>query len=256
METGRLYSMPNNPNNILHNSQSILLLEDGFCFCTQTEKSYFPYTDFGLTVEDSISSFMRQKSVNEKTQLILLDTPTIIVPSLNFDEALLTAYWKPYAGEVKKSKKLASHTSTNSLVKFVYSYPKSLVDKHSNLIPIPSFSLLYDRIIENSQSNFNKQIYIHLFQSHFDLFVTQGTRILLANRFPHKNEEDFMYYLFYASEQLQLSENSCPIFFLGDYVQYKHYYEGVKNFQSQIEFLDSSSKSTVGNTDPAPYWNA
>lgn len=231
-------------------------MEDGFCFCTQTEKSYFPYADFGATEEDSISSFIRQKSLDEKTQLILLDSASILVPTLSFDQALLADYWKPFAGQVKDSKKLKSHTSSNSLVKFVYSYPKQLVDKHPNLIPLPSYSLLYDRIIENSQANFNKQIYIHLFQSHFDLFVTQGTRILLANRFPHNNEEDFMYYLFYAAEQLQLTENSSTIFFLGDYIQYKRYYEGVKNFQSQVEFLDSTSNSNMGIADPAPYWNA
>ena len=231
-------------------------MEDGFCFCTQTEKSYFPYVDFGATEEDSISSFVRQNSIDEKTQLILLDSASILVPTLSFDEALLADYWKPFAGKVKESKMLKSHTSSNSLVKFVYSYPKQLVGKHPNLIPLPSSSLLYDRIIDNSQANFNKQIYIHLFQSYFDLFVTQGTRILLANRFPHKNEEDFMYFLFYVAEQLQLNENSSTIFFLGDYIQYKRYYEGVKNFQSQVEILDSTSKSNMGIADPAPYWNA
>jgi hypothetical protein len=95
-----------------------------------------------------------------------------------------------------------------------------------------------------------------LFAGFFDLFITQGTRIIMANRFPHLNEEDFMYYLFYTAEQLQLSENSVKIYFLGEFDSFASYYEGVKNFQNDLHFMETSVSHLPISQDPVPFWNA
>jgi hypothetical protein len=255
METGRQYSMPSNLNNPILTKQSILLLEDGFCFCSPEEKAFYPFSDFGVTPEDGIAEFLHQKSIVDDCQLILFNSPSILIPSLNYDAKLVSNYWEPYASLAPTSE-LKSSNSTNGLVRFIYPQTKAISQKLPWINKIPAYALLYDRIIEYSQQDFNKQIYVHLFAGFFDLFITQGTRIIMANRFPHQNEEDFMYYLFYAAEQLQLSENSVKIYFLGEFDSFASYYEGVKNFQNDLHFMETSVSHLPISQDPVPFWNA
>ena len=255
METGRQYSMPSNLDNPILTKQSILLLEDGFCFCSPEEKAFYSFSDFGVSPEDSLQEFVHQKAIADNCQLVLLNFPSILVPSLNFDDKLASNYWKPYALLAPNSE-LKSTISTNGLVKFIYPQTIALSQKLPSISAIPAYALLYDWIIEYSQKDFNKQIYVHLCNGFFDVFVTQGTRFIMANRFPHQNEEDFMYYLFYAAEQLQLYENSAKIYFLGEFDSFTRYYEGVKNFQNDLHFLESSYSHLPIGQDPVPFWNA
>lgn len=181
------------------------------------------------------------------------------MPALIFKETLLPTYWDAFDHR-SKDHELQVQGSTNGLVKFIYQSPTPLYEKLTatsiDLSVLPAYAFLYDRIMEQSKNDFSKQIYVHLFRGYFDLFVTQGTRVLLSNRFLHQNEEDFMYYLFYVTEQLELAENRCTVFFLGKYNSFDTYYRGIEKFQKEIHFLDTHSTSPLGNQDPAPYWHA
>ena len=73
METGRQFSMPSNLNNPILTKQSILLLEDGFCFCSPEEKAFYPFSDFGVTPEDGIAEFLHQKSIVDDSYLFIFD---------------------------------------------------------------------------------------------------------------------------------------------------------------------------------------
>lgn len=254
MATGRQSSMPNNPNRPFLSKESILLLGDGFCFCAPGQKKYYPFSDFTGNLEENLASFVQQKSLSDQVQWIVMNVPTAVIPSLNYEEELQNSYWESFS--VKTTDPLKSHISSNGLIRFVYPYPKKLADILTNPIVIPSFALLYDRIMEQPQSNFNTQIYVHLYTHHFDLFITQGTRLLMSNSYSQQNEEDFMYYLFYAAEQLKISENNSTLYFLGKFEQYTSYYEGTRNFQKDIQFIDAHQGNELDVNDPVPFWNA
>lgn len=252
--------MPNNPKNILPYSESILLLEDGFCFCSPGVKSFFPFSDFGSKSIDSVTQFIEQQSpLPTSIALVTLDAPAVFVPAIMYNDTDQDLYWTSFA-QPPQNTQLETHTTSNGLIKIVFPKPslgiETLEKKGITIRYSPAMALLFDHIIAHSQSDFSKQMYIHLYQGHFHLFVTQGTRVLLANRFPHQNEEDFMYYLFYVAEQLQVAEHSSKIYFLGKYSQYQAYYEGVEKFQNEIHFLENSHLSPLGASDPIPYWHA
>ena len=260
METGPRFLTPNNPNitTRLHSS-SILLLENGFCFCTPGHKTFYPFSDFGNKPSASLEAFIKQQHNLSSLTLLLLDYPSLWIPSMLFQHKNLNKYWESFA-KIPAQCELRVDTSSNGLLKVVYPYPNKIITilktSTDSLSVVPAYNPLYDRILEQSKNDFTKQIYIHLMRGQFDVFITQGTRIILANRYPHQNEEDFMYYLFYVSEQLQLTAHNSKLFFLGQFDQYQTYYEGVRNFQSELQFLDTDRKSPMGIQDPTPYWYA
>lgn len=60
------------------------------------------------------------------------------------------------------------------------------------------------RIIEN---NDNRKMFVHVSDSHFEIVVVQNQQLLLFNTFDYKTPEDFIYYILFAAEQLQLNPN-------------------------------------------------
>jgi len=234
-------------------------MEDAFCFCTPGQKAYYPFTDFGREPSDSLKNFINQQNQPFRPTLYILDCPSMLVPALLFETKKINAYWEPY-GKIPETHEPRVFTSSNGLVKMIYPYPTKLSESLTKITDkfsiIPGYAYLYDRIAEHAKNDFSKQIYVHLMKGCFDLFVMQGTRIILANRYPQKNEEDFMYYLFYVSEQLQLSSQNSKLNFLGQFNHYHAYYESVRNFQEELHFLDTDRNSPMGNLDPTPYWYA
>ena len=74
------------PNKPFLSKESILLLGDGFCFCAPGQKKYYPFSDFTGNLEENLASFVQQQSLSDQVQWMIIDAPTAVIPSLNFEE--------------------------------------------------------------------------------------------------------------------------------------------------------------------------
>ena len=69
------------------NELSILVLRDGFSFCTQNKSIFYPVNDTNIFDFDSVSLFIDQeKIVSETVHVIHLKTASTIVPQELFDD--------------------------------------------------------------------------------------------------------------------------------------------------------------------------
>ena len=109
-------------------------------------------------------------------------------------------------------------------------------------------------VSKNSVANINKRIFIHIRKDYFDLFIYQGVQLLLFNSFTHKNEEEFLYYLFFVLEQFYLKPNQFTAVFLGKFVKYKKYYAVFNEFHTLTEFI-LPENSEIDSHHPAPFFN-
>ncbi|MBK7855253.1 MAG: DUF3822 family protein [Bacteroidetes bacterium] len=49
----------------------------------------------------------------------------------------------------------------------------------------------------------------------FDLIITEGKKLIYYNSFTYQSTEDFMYYILFACEQMQLNPESAVFYFSG-----------------------------------------
>lgn len=80
--------------------------------------------------------------------------------------------------------------------------------KHAN-------SILVEKILDASKNNDDKKMIVHFNAGHFEIIVVQNQQLLLFNSFEYQTPEDFIYYLLFTAEQLQMNPESFKLELLG-----------------------------------------
>ncbi len=98
--------------------------------------------------------------------------------------------------------------------------------KHAN-------SILVSKLLDLSKNNEERKMFVHVSESHFEIIVVQNQKLHLYNSFDYKTPEDFIYYLLFTAEQLQLNPENFKLEFLGaiteEDVLYKIAYKYIRN---------------------------
>lgn len=105
-------------------------------------------------------------------------------------------------------------------------------------------SILVKKLLECSIGTVEKQIYAHVNDTKFELIVVKNQELIFYNSFEYHTPNDFIYYLLFTFEQLQLNPDSVLLQFLGKIsksdASYKIAYKYIRN----IEFLKTAHLCT------------
>ena len=66
-------------------------------------------------------------------------------------------------------------------------------------------SALIEGLLVQNKNQTTKKLFVHIHPSHFEAKVIEGKNLLFYNTFNHHTSEDFIYYLLFVCEQLQLN---------------------------------------------------
>ncbi|MCH1517089.1 MAG: DUF3822 family protein [Flavobacteriaceae bacterium] len=235
---------------------SILILKDGFSFCTHEQQYFFRLEDENPST-DSLKSWIHYHQINtEKTTLIYTDYPGVTVPLSLFD---------------KEQPQLYLNTSFSSDEDYIVQ--SKLLDKTDQAIVFPVLqkwqrlfkevlpkasishltALLLPDLAAFSFGKTKKNMFVHLRENEFDLFLFQGGQLLLQNSFPQKNVDDFLYYLFYVTEQFYLKPEQFNLTFMGKYESFDEYYLGAQEFHELIDYFEPHYPSPSPD-HPVPFF--
>jgi hypothetical protein len=110
--------------------------------------------------------------------------------------------------------------------------------KHANTI-------LVSRLLDLSKNKEERKMFVNVSESHFEIIVVQNQKLLLFNSFEYKTPEDFIYYILFTAEQLQLNPENFQLELLGtikvDDAYYKIAYQYIRN----VSLLDVSDKKNT-----------
>lgn len=100
-------------------------------------------------------------------------------------------------------------------------------------------SVLVDELLSmnEDQKDANK-VYLNSTAAGYDLVVISNGELLLANSFHCETKEDFIYYLLFTAEQLDLDPHSLELVLLGRIMEESDTYKIVYNYVRNIEILD------------------
>ncbi|WP_035678298.1 DUF3822 family protein [Flavobacterium limnosediminis] len=169
------------------------------------------------------------------------------VPKPLFEEDFLGGYLqyntKVFESDFFAYDEMSTYDMNNVHVPFV-NVNNFLIDQFGEFDYKNVNTVLVSRLLDLSKNKEEKQVYVHLQETHFEIVITHNLKLLLYNSFEYKTPEDFVYYLLFTLEQLQLNPETVSVFLLGKISEDNPCFEIAYRYIRNISLLDVSALAT------------
>jgi hypothetical protein len=158
------------------------------------------------------------------------------VPTSLFDVNFLASYLqyntKVFETDFFTYDTILPYEINNVYVPFV-NINNFLLDQYESFEYKNSNSILVKKLLDISKNKDEKQVFVHLQKNTFEIVVVKNQELLLFNSFSYSTPQDFIYYLLFTCEQLQLNPETIAIQILGNCsvedANYKIAYQYIRN---------------------------
>ena len=141
------------------------------------------------------------------------------VPNVLFDEAYMSSYLQ-YNTKVFESDFFANDVVSNYEINTVYipyvNINNFLIDRFGSFNYKHSFTYLVKKVLDFSKNIDDTEIYVHIQDHNFQIIIAKNQQLILFNTFDYKTEEDFIYYLLFTAEQLNLNPETIKLKLFGN----------------------------------------
>lgn len=128
-----------------------------------------------------------------------------VVPKAMFEEKHIAEYLKFNVKHLESDNLFYNTVYSN---KIVFSIPEIIKRQLENYYTISSYnhlsSILLKYISKEYKQNIGHRIFIYTYKGFFYLMILNGQDLLFCNTFPYESTGDFLYYLLFTFEQLNL----------------------------------------------------
>ena len=249
-------------NNIEVTSKRKLSIQfslDGFSFCTtNTHNEVIEFSSYTfsktknspeLVLEKLQDIFKKEKSLQydfETVTVIHQNNLNTLVPNEYFKEDALKSYLKysikTIATDLITFDELDFMNSKNVYVPYV-NINNFLFQNFGEFEYKHYSSVLLEKLFSIATNDIC--CYIHVSKSTFDIVIIKNSNLQFFNIFEYKTKEDFMYYVLFTLEQLELSTEETLVSVLGDIEEDSDLFRLMYTYIRNIDFL--SSKNAVFN---------
>lgn len=237
---------------------SIQFSLDGFSFCVSdstTKKGLF-FTEYlfdetqkspKVLLKEIQQIFKKDKNLQldfEKVDVIHENNLSTLVPDTYFDEKLLTNYLN-YNIKTLKTDYIAFDEISNINTKNVYipyvNINNYLFQNFGEFDYKHHHTILLEKLLEIEKSK-EKVMYINVSKNTFDLVIIENSKLVLINSFKYHSKEDFIYYILFTAEQLELNTEEFKLYFTGAITTESSIYKITHKYIRNISFLESKNK--------------
>jgi hypothetical protein len=231
---------------------SIQLSLDGFSFCIRDglsgnhlllERYGFdkqPSPEEYLTwVRDIVENTVELNTAFRSVKVVHSNDLVTQVPLALFDKDKLEEYLKftvkllenDYISfDVLESKELV-----NVYIPFV-NINNYLVDRYGPFVYKHSATVLVESLLNSTRNVDAHRMFVHAYPSSFELVVTGAQRLLLYNHFNYATSEDFIYYILFVAEQLDLNPEEIQLTIMGDLEKDSDCFRVVYQYIRHVDF--------------------
>lgn len=167
------------------------------------------------------------------------------VPHVLFDEAYMSSYLQ-YNTKVFESDFFTNDDVSNYELNTVYipyvNINNFLIDRFGSFNYKHSFTYLVNKVLDFSKNIDETEIYIHIQKTNFQIIIAKNQQLILFNTFDYKTEEDFIYYLLFTAEQLNLNPETIKLKLFGNVSKESNLYQiAYKYIRNVSLFLDHNN---------------
>ena len=238
---------------------SIQFSLDGFSFCTtNTHNEVIEFSSYSFSKTKNSPELILEKlqDIFKKEKSLQYDFETVtVIHQNNLNTLVPNEYFKKDA--LKSYLKYSIKTIATDLITF-----DELDFMNSKNVYIPYVNInnfLFQNFGEFEYKHYSSVLleklfsiasndnccYIHVSKSTFDIVIIKNSNLQFFNIFEYKTKEDFMYYVLFTLEQLDLSTEETLVSILGDMEEDSDLFRLMYTYIRNIDFL--SSKNAVFN---------
>jgi hypothetical protein len=103
--------------------------------------------------------------------------------------------------------------------------------KHAN-------SILVSKLLVASKNNDDKKMFVQINTGHFEVIVVQNQNLLLFNSFDYNTPEDFLYYILFTAEQLNLNPENFALELIGNINTESDYFKIAYKYIRNVSLID------------------
>ncbi len=182
--------------------------------------------------------------------LVIHDSPlNTFVPHALFDEDFLGSYLqyntKVFETDFFAFDDLTPYDMHNVYVPYV-DINNFLIDRFGPFTYKNANSILVQKLLDRSRNNDERQVFAHIASSHFEIVVVQNQKLILFNSFEYTTTSDFLYYLLFVAEQLNLNPENFQLTLLGDVSRESDLFEAAWTYVRHVSLAEVQS---AGLTD-------
>ncbi|WP_293871689.1 DUF3822 family protein [Flavobacterium sp.] len=205
---------------------------------------------------DAFQNYPELKADYDEVVIIHNNNFSTFVPTALFDEDYLGSYLqfntKVFETDFFTFDVLENYEMNNVYIPYV-NINNYFIDQFGSFDYKHANSILVHKLLDLSKNKQELQLFAHISDAHFEIVVIQNQKLELYNSFEYKTPEDFIYYLLFTAEQLQLNPENVKVALLGkidiESELYKMAYKYIRNVFLMDVNLQPNSFSEAQNRE-------
>jgi hypothetical protein len=254
--------------NLEDNYLSIQLSLDGFSFCVynkiQDEIGVFAVYEFENSKGSPFIQLACVKELFAKEELLQNNYKSVFVTHFNnlvtqvpqplFNKNNL-AHYLQYTVKVLENDYISYDELNNSEIINVYipfvNINNFLLDTYETFVYKHSATVLIENLLNQYKNLEGHFCFVNVTGQHFEIVVIKNKKLELFNSFNFITKEDFIYYILFTAEQLNLNPEEFELILMGDIEKESELYAVVYQYIRNIKFYASNNNALQLNEIPS-----
>ncbi|PCH78509.1 MAG: hypothetical protein COB98_00070 [Flavobacteriaceae bacterium] len=247
-----------NISNLNHCNLSIQLSLDGFSFCITkpyspeiicleqykfAQKPSNPFEHLTFT-ESLIQSVPILQQPFSTVKVCHTNNLASLVPLSLFDKERLSDYLdyniRVLANDFITHDTIKHTDIVNVYVPFV-NFNNFILEKYGSFNYKHSATVFIQSILKHAKNTSNNQVFVALEHGSMEIIVLKNNSLQLYNSFTITCKEDFIYYILFTTEQLQLNPEIFELVLLGTIHEEDPYFELCKTYVRHVSLINMSN---------------
>ena len=186
---------------------------------------------------NSIDELQKQFS---KVTVIHDNELATLVPKPLFDETNLVDYLK-FNTKILKTDFITFDSLQIADLKVVYvplvNINNFVFERFGSFEYKHSATVVLNRVLTIEKNSKSLKMYINVEPSHYEIITVENNHLKFYNRFEYNSKEDFIYYLLFTAEQLQLNPEDFPVILMGAIDETDEIYQIVFKYVRNVSLL-------------------
>lgn len=184
--------------------------------------------------------------IDQYAEVVILHDSTLnaFVPQPIFKEENMGAYLqyntKVFATDFFAYDELSMYEMNNVYIPYL-SINNFLLDKFGTFTYQNIHTELVSQLLNLSKATGETQVYAYIQKDHFEIIVAKTGKLVLFNSFQFNTEQDFIYYILFTYEQLQLDPESHCLTLIGRIDNESELYQQAYTYIRNVALLETKT---------------
>jgi hypothetical protein len=218
---------------------------------------HYHTTEKNISLETLLLELQEKESLNfdefKNVNILIDNNNNTFVPKDYFQEETKEDYLSLL--NIKHSNVLTDDIAEHNIMN-VYSYDDKLNFLNDNIKVYHSSSILIKKLLkEFSGRNPDTRAFVNVKNNSYELIIINNDKLVFHNYFNFNTKEDFLYFILFTFDQLNIDNESIPLYFLGFIEEKSPVVELCSRYIRNIRFFNRDNDfNYINELNSVPYY--